>query len=231
MKLGVIAAMRLEAELIEAAMTDHVTETHGNIKFHLGRIGTTDVVLAVCGIGKVFAGICAQTMILTFAPDAIVNTGVGGTLTTELSIGDVAVSTATVQHDMDTSALGDPVGLISGLDIIELPADLTLAERISAIVRDMGIRTVSGVIASGDRFIGDNESRRSIAQRFGAIACEMEGAAIGQVCCFNRVPYAVIRAISDDASSGACDDYPTFARSAAKNSAAAVIRLAHSFEA
>lgn len=227
MKLGIIAAMKIEAELIEAAMTDIVRETCGSIEFCLGKIGSTDIVLAVCGIGKVFAAICAQTMIVKYAPDAIINTGVGGTLTKKLSVGDVAVSSAMVQHDMDTSALGDPVGLISGPNIIEIPADAALAEKISAIVKDMGINTVKGTIATGDQFIAKQETKDRIVERFGAIACEMEGAAIGQVCYVNKVPFAVIRAISDDADSGACDDYPTFAKMAAKNSAKAVIKLAN----
>ena len=227
MKLGIIAAMKIEAELIEAAMTDIVRETCGSIEFCLGKIGTTDIVLAVCGIGKVFAAICAQTMIVKYAPDAIINTGVGGTLTKKLSVGDVAVSSAMVQHDMDTSALGDPVGLISGPNIVEIPADAALADKISAIVKDMGINTVQGIIATGDQFIGNQETKNRIVNTFGAIACEMEGAAIGQVCYVNKVPFAVIRAISDDADGGACEDYPTFAKMAAKNSAKAVIELAN----
>ncbi|MBO4932796.1 MAG: 5'-methylthioadenosine/adenosylhomocysteine nucleosidase [Clostridia bacterium] len=227
MKLGIIAAMKIEAELIEAAMTDIVRETCGSIEYCLGKIGTTDIVLAVCGIGKVFAAICAQTMIVKYAPDAVINTGVGGTLTKKLSVGDVAVSSAMVQHDMDTSALGDPVGLISGINIVEIPADEALAEKISAIVRGMGINTVKGTIATGDQFIGKQETKDRIVNTFGAIACEMEGAAIGQVCYVNKVPFAVIRAISDDADGGACEDYPTFAKMAAKNSAKAVIELAN----
>ena len=227
MKLGIIAAMKIEAELIEAAMTDVARETCGSIEFCLGKIGNTDIILAVCGIGKVFAAICAQTMIVKYAPDAVINTGVGGTLTRELSVGDVAVSSAMVQHDMDTSALGDPVGLISGINIVEIPADKALADKISAIVRDMGIRTVQGIIATGDRFIANQETKTYIVNTFGAIACEMEGAAIGQVCYVNKVPFAVIRAISDDADGGACEDYPAFAKTAAKNSAKAVIELAN----
>ncbi|MBP3293765.1 MAG: 5'-methylthioadenosine/adenosylhomocysteine nucleosidase, partial [Clostridia bacterium] len=208
-------------------MTDIVRETCGSIEYCLGKIGTTDIVLAVCGIGKVFAAICAQTMIVKYAPDAVINTGVGGTLTKKLSVGDVAVSSAMVQHDMDTSALGDPVGLISGINIVEIPADAALAEKISAIVKSMGINTVTGTIATGDQFIGNQETKNRIVDTFGAIACEMEGAAIGQVCYVNKVPFAVIRAISDDADGGACEDYPTFAKMAAKNSAKAVIELAN----
>ena len=227
MKLGIIAAMKIEAELIEAAMTNVTRETCGSIEYCLGTIGNTDIVLAVCGIGKVFAAICAQTMIVKYAPDAIINTGVGGTLTKKLSVGDVAVSSAMVQHDMDTSALGDPVGLISGINIVEIPADAALAEKISAIVRGMGINTVTGTIATGDQFIGSQAVKDRIVNTFGAIACEMEGAAIAHVAFVNNVPFAVLRAISDDADGGACEDYPTFAKMAAKNSAKAVIELAN----
>jgi adenosylhomocysteine nucleosidase len=87
---------------------------------------------------------------------------------------------------------------------------------------------VTGTIATGDQFIGSQAVKDRIVNTFGAIACEMEGAAIGQVCYVNKVPFAVIRAISDDADGGACEDYPTFAKMAAKNSAKAVIELANS---
>ena len=109
MKLGIIAAMTIEADLIKEAMTDVTTEEISGITFVSGKLGQTDAALAVCGIGKVFAALCTQTMILRYAPDCIINTGVGGTLTDKLGIGDLAISNAVVQHDMDTSALGDPV--------------------------------------------------------------------------------------------------------------------------
>ena len=109
MTLGVIAAMKIEAEGIISAMKDPVRESVGGIEFTHGIIGGTDVVCAVCGIGKVFAAMCTQTMIVRYAPDAVVNTGVGGTLTSKLTIGDAAISLDVVQHDMDTSALGDPL--------------------------------------------------------------------------------------------------------------------------
>ena len=171
---------------------------------------------------------CAEAMIVKYAPDAIVNTGVGGTLTKELSVSDIAISGAVVQHDMDTSPLGDPVGLISGINVIEIAADEKLVSKICDAARELGLKHKVGTIASGDRFIADMESKAYITDTFSAIACEMEGAAVGQVCYVNRVPFAVIRAISDDADGGACDDYPTFAANAAKNSASIVVAIANS---
>lgn len=226
MTLGIIAAMKIEAENIVAAMTEPMTETCGKIEFTVGMIGKTKIVCAVCGIGKVFAAMCAQTMIIKYSPDAVINTGVGGTLTSALTIGDAAISTYVVQHDMDTSALGDPVGLISGINIVKIPADVVLASKIAETAEEIGVKTVCGTIASGDRFVADAEIKQKIVDSFGAIACEMEGAAVGQVCYVNKVPFAVIRAISDDADGGACDDYPSFAKKSAENSAKIVVSLA-----
>jgi len=226
MTLGIIAAMTIEAEAIIAEMEETTKDTCGGIDFTVGKIGTCNVVCAVCGIGKVFAAMCAQTMAVKYSPDFIVNTGVGGTLTSELSIGDVAVSADVVQHDMDTSALGDPVGLISGINIVKIPADVKYAEKIRSIAADIGIKTVEGTIASGDRFVADVATKKKITENFGAIACEMEGAAVGQVCYVNKIPFVIVRAISDDADGGACEDYPQFAKKAAASSAKIVIRLA-----
>ena len=228
MKLGIIAAMTIEAELIVASMNDPIKEKCGGIEYTLGKIGDTDVICAVCGVGKVFAAMCAQAMIVRYSPDCIVNTGVGGTLTRELSIGDVAISRAVVQHDMDTSPLGDPVGLISGINIIEIPASVELEEKICKIAERSGVKTLCGTIASGDRFVADTDVKKRIVDNFGAVVCEMEGAAVGQVCYVNGVPFVVVRAVSDDADGGACEDYPTFAKKSAEVSAKIIVELASS---
>ena len=228
MTLGIIAAMKIEAEMIIREMEGASTETVGGVTFTKGKLGKIDAVLSVCGIGKVFAAMCAQTMIVKYSPDAIINTGVGGTLTKSLSVGDIAISKAVVQHDMDTSPLGDPVGLISGINVIEIAADAALVSAITSAADELGLHSVCGTIASGDRFIADVASKKYITDNFGAVACEMEGAAVGQVCYVNNVPFAVIRAISDDADNGACEDYPAFAANAAKNTASIVVSIANS---
>ena len=226
MKLGIIAAMTIEADLIKAAMTDVTAEEISGITFVSGKLGQCDAVVAVCGIGKVFAALCTQTMILRYAPDCVINTGVGGTLTDKLGIGDLAVSAAVVQHDMDTSPLGDPVGLISGINVIEMAADKAMVEKVCAICEAKDIRYHCGTIASGDQFIASREKKDWIVSTFAGIACEMEGASVGQVCYVNKVPFVILRAISDSADGGACEDYPTFAKNAAKTSASVVLALA-----
>ena len=225
MKIGIIGAMSVETDALKAQIENAVTETVSGIEFVSGKLYGKDVVVAQCGIGKVFAAICAQTMIIRFEVDKIINTGVAGTLCDKLGILDIAVATAVVQHDMDTSALGDPVGLISGINIVKIFADVSLADEISAAAESIGAKCVKGVIASGDQFINNKERKNFIRSSFDAIACEMEGAAIGHVCYVNGVNFAIIRAISDNASGEADIEYPEMVRRAAAQSAAIIKKL------
>lgn len=223
--IGIIAAMNVEMESLRRHMADTVSETVSGIEFVRGTLEGREVVTAVCGIGKVFAALCAQTMILRYAPEAIVNTGVAGTLTPGLSVGDIAVSSGVVQHDMDTSPLGDPVGLISGINLVELPADEALSGKLAACAKALGIHAQLGTIASGDQFIASGARKDWIRDTFGAIACEMEGAAVGQACYVNGVPFCVLRAISDSADGSSHMDYPQFVQLAAAQS----VRLLRAF--
>lgn len=223
--IGIIAAMNVEMESLRTFITEPIRETVSGIEFVCGKLEGREVVTAVCGIGKVFAALCAQTMILRYAPEAIINTGVAGTLTSELGVGELAVSSCVVQHDMDTSALGDPIGFLSGLNLVKIPADATLADKLSACAQKLGIHVLVGTIASGDRFIADDASKEAIRERFGAIACEMEGGAVGQVCYVNRLPFCILRAISDGANGSSHMDYPQFVQLAAAQS----VRLLRAF--
>lgn len=220
--IGIIGAMQIEIDAINMAMEQKTEETVSGITFTRGYLNGKKTVTAVCGIGKVFAAICAEAMILKYAPEVIINTGVGGSLTGELSIGDVALAYDVVQHDMDTSPLGDPIGLISGINRIRIEADRETVGRMKNCLASLGVKVLEGTIASGDCFVSSNAKKEWIVQNFGAIACEMEGAAIGQVCYVNNVKFAVVRAISDGASDDSPVDYPTFAKKAADVSARAV---------
>lgn len=222
MKIGIIGAMAVEVEALKAKLENKRTETVSGIEFASGVLCGKDVVIARCGIGKVFAAICAEAMIIRFGVDCVINTGVGGTLSEEIGILDLAISDSVVQHDMDTSPLGDPVGLISGINIVKIPASLPLAEKISSAARSMGINHRIGTIASGDQFINNREKKDFIKNTFSAIACEMEGAAIGHVCYVNGVDFAVIRSISDNASGEADMEYPEMVAKAAAQSEALI---------
>ena len=218
--IGIIGAMEIETAALAAAVQDKTTETVSGVTYTAGMLDGQQVVIATCGIGKVYAAICAQTMIMRYHPTVIINTGVAGTLTPTLGIGDVAVAEKLCQHDMDTSAIGDPVGLVSGINRIYFEADEKVSQQLQACVEAAGARAMRGIIASGDQFVASAEKKDFIRTTFGAIACEMEGAAIAHVATVNSTPFAVLRAISDSADGDATIDYPTFARIAAERSVA-----------
>ena len=213
--IGIIGAMDIEMDYIKSILSDVEIISESGIDFVTGTAFGKSVVAAKCGIGKVYAALCAQTMILKFSPDVIVNTGVAGSLIRGLSVFDVVVADKVCQHDMDTSPLGDPKGLISGINRIFFECDVDAVQTLEKAVNVLGIKCVNGTIASGDQFIADETLKSEINREFGACACEMEGGSIGQVCFVNNVPFAVLRSISD--SEGGELDYLTFAKQAADN--------------
>ncbi len=222
--IGIIGAMDIEVAILRDKMVNPTVETISGVDFIRGKLEGRDVVLARSGVGKVFAAICAQTMILKYGVKAIINSGVAGTLTGELHIGDVAISTACVQHDMDTSPVGDPVGLLSGINVVELPADTTLVGELDKVCVDSGVNHRLGVIATGDQFVATHERRDWIRDQFKAIAVEMEAGSIAHVCYVNKVPFASIRVISDEASGDVHIDYMTFVKKAAATSSDITLR-------
>lgn len=218
--IGIIGAMHIEVKKIRQQLQDPQSRTVSGIEYVSGTLHGKEIVTAVCGIGKVAAAMCAQSMILLYSPSLVINTGVAGSLSALMKIGDIAIARAVVQHDMDTSALGDEPGFISGIDRIELPCDKKAVENLVESVKSLeNIGFEVGVIASGDRFVADGELKQKIRDGFGAIACEMEGGSIGQVCYSNGVPFAVLRAVSDCADGSSHMDYTEFLPLAASNAA------------
>ena len=213
--IGFIGAMQIELDGIRANMTDKRSVTVSSVEYVIGKLGKNEIVTAVCGVGKVFAAICAQTMILKFNPTLIINTGVAGGVASGLKIGDVVIADTVCQHDMDTSPIGDPVGLISGINKIYFDTDKKASDALSASLAKFGINTVRGNIATGDQFVSSGEKKSYLKESFSAAACEMEGGSIGHVCFVNNVPFAVLRSISDNADEGATVDFPTFAKASA----------------
>ncbi len=228
--IGIICAMALEANAITDTIENKKIKNISGVDFVSGTIGGRETVVAVCGVGKVFAAICAEAMILEYHPDAIINSGVAGSLCRSIKIGDIVIAESVVQHDMDTSPLGDPKGLISGINIINIPCDKAVAEYLKNCCDSLGIKNFGGVIATGDVFMSNEENKKEVADRFNAKACEMEGASVGQVCYVNKVPFCVLRAISDNADDGAEITYETFAAESAKKTHAVIDKFIRNFQ-
>ena len=214
--IGIIGAMDIEVNGIVSSMSNVSEKTVSGIKFYSGKLYDKDVVVAKCGIGKVFAAICAQTMILEYKPSVVINSGVAGSLTKDLGVLNVAIANNVVQHDMDTSPLGDPKGLVSGINVIYFDANTNIISTLVKSAQMLSIKHLCGTIASGDKFMSVPSEKKALNDEFGAIACEMEGGAIGHACYVNNVPFGIIRAISD--GDGAEMDYATFAEKAANQS-------------
>lgn len=211
MRIGIIGAMDIEVEELINSMDDIKKETISRIDFYEGKLQEKDVVVAKCGVGKVHAAICTQTMILKYAPDIIINTGVAGSLSPDLNIADIVISDGVVQHDFDISPFGKPVGLITGIDLIKIPCNEELVKQLvkaAEILEDTNIAV--GTVASGDQFICSKEKKDCIATTFDALCVEMEGAAIGHACYINKVDFCIIRAMSDMADGSAHMDFDTF---------------------
>ena len=223
--IGIIGAMEGEVNGIIARLESPECITVSGISFYVGELFGKRVAVARCGIGKVFAAICTEAMILNFAPALIVNTGVGGAISRELRPLDIVFATKLVQHDMDTSALGDPRGLVSGINRIWFEADARAVELLCRSAEERGVRYLAGPIASGDRFVAVSSEKDDISSAFGAVACEMEGAAVAHVAFVNGTPFAVVRAISDSADGDASMDYAAFLPRAVEISTALTLSL------
>ena len=205
--IGIIGAMKSEIEAVQGMVENSKTVKIGGTDYVYGEIYGVNVVVAMCGIGKVFAAMCAQTMILTFKPDVVINVGVAGSLSSKLGIGDLAIADSVVQHDMDTTPVGDPLGLISGINIINFPCSAEYVSIFETCAKELEANYEIGVIASGDCFVNGKEMKKRITDNFNAISCEMEGGSIGHVCYMNDTKFCVVRAMSDCGDENSHNDY------------------------
>lgn len=224
--VGLIGAMAVEVESLMAQVEDRQETRIGMDVFVSGRLFGQEAVLAVCGPGKINAALCAQSMIQHFHPQWVLNLGVAGAGESGVSIGDMVIATAAVQHDCDTSPIGDPVGLVSKINLVELPCDAALRARLAQAARTLpDVNVHEGIIATGDQFINKGEVRQRIHELFHAKAVEMEGAAVAHACYMHGVPCGVLRSISDQADGRSDMDYPTFTKLAASHSEQVVEKL------
>lgn len=227
--IGIIGAMDVEVDFLTSLLEDRETVEFCGLKFNTGTISGKKIVIVKCGIGKVFAAMAAAAMIAGFSPRLVVNTGVGGALSKGLKPLDVVIAEKLLQHDMDTSALGDAKGLISGINKIYFESDVRVSEILLKEAEKLSLNARLGTVASGDKFIAEKSEKEQIVSEFSADVCEMEGAAIAQVCFVNNTPFAVVRAISDSADEGSSMDYMEFLPVAAKNSANLTLALIKEF--
>lgn len=212
--IGIIGAMQEEVSLLQEEMkVDEIIEKAGMV-FYKGELCGQEVVIVKSGIGKVNAALCAQILVDVFQVDTLINTGIAGSLDARIDIGDMVISTDAVQHDMDASIFGDPIGQIPRMDTFSFPSNKELVELAKEVNEEENpdIHTFTGRIVSGDQFVSSAEVKERIVSNFQAMCTEMEGAAIAHAAYLNKISCVIIRAISDKADNSAVMDYPEFER-------------------
>ena len=214
-RIGIIGAMDEEVDILVELMEIKETIEKASLKFYKGILEGKDIVLVRCGIGKVNSALCAQILISEFDVDAVVNTGVAGALHSDLDVLDMVISTDAIQYDVDTTAFGDPKGTIPRMESSVFVADEKL---INAAYE-------SSIKATGDIFISSKELKEELVNDFNAYCGEMEGGAIAHVCTLNKVPFVIIRAMSDKADGSADVTYDEFVKVAAHNSKDIVLNM------
>lgn len=218
--LGIIGAMEIEVNRIKEQMEDVSVTDKAGMSFFEGKWNGNDVVVVRSGIGKVNAAVCAQILADTFHADAIINTGIAGSLKNEINIGDIVLSTDAIQHDMDAQGFGYAPGVIPQMEVSDFQADEKLIELAKKCCAEVcpDIQVFTGRVVSGDQFISDKKKKEWLSSQFEGLCAEMEGAAIAQAAYLNHVSFLIIRAISDKADDSATMDYPEFEAMAAENS-------------
>lgn len=223
-KIGIIGAMELEVEELKRKMEVSRKVEKTSMEFLEGTLNGTPVVIVRSGIGKVNAALCAQILCDTFQVSHIINTGVAGSLKNEIDIGDIVISVDALHHDVDVRVFGYPLGEVPQIGCLAFPADKHLVELAVSSCKEVNpdIHVYEGRIVSGDQFVSDKQVKENIIKNFQGFCVEMEGASIAHAAYLNKVPFVIIRAISDKADDSAEMDYPTFEKAAAKHSAALV---------
>lgn len=220
MRIGIIGAMNEEVIELKNIMTDIQVEKIGNLEFFKGNLLNKEVVLVEGGIGKVNAAICVTLMIEHFKVSKVLFTGVAGGTNPDINIGDIVIGVDQIEHDFDSTAFGYALGQIPRMDTYIFEADRELVDlAYSVAVEKFGREKVrKGRIVSGDEFVASVEKIKWLRDTFNADCTEMEGAAVAHVCYVFKMPFLIIRAISDKANHDAKVDFPEFVKLAAKNS-------------
>ncbi|WP_404328105.1 5'-methylthioadenosine/adenosylhomocysteine nucleosidase [Mesobacillus maritimus] len=230
--VGIIGPMAEEIEILHSHMDVKKTEEIAGMTFYEGTLKGQKIVLVQSGIGKVNATMAAQLLVDHFDVDKLINSGIAGAIHPDVNLGDIVISTDTVQHDMDETAKGYEPGLIPGFKTAYYQADAELISLAEEAANNLpnGTNVFKGRIATGDQFIASAEKSQWILDTFNAYVVEMEGGAVGQVAYLNNIPYVVIRSASDDAGEEAVMKWEDFKQMAVTNSSSIIENMLENME-
>jgi len=222
-KIGIIGAMDIEVKLLLDNMKSLRKEKTGGFLYYMGELCGKDVVITSCGVGKVNAASCTQTLINKFGVDGIINTGIAGGLHEDVEVCDVVISSNVTHHDVRKKQMKN---WFPHQEYFE--GDRKLIETAEKAFKNSEIINSSchlGRIVSGECFVDDTQLKEQIMKEYSPHCVEMEGAAIGHVAHINDLPFVVIRSISDKADGEATMSYKKFEQITAQNAATIVMNM------
>ncbi|MED2972406.1 5'-methylthioadenosine/S-adenosylhomocysteine nucleosidase [Fictibacillus sp. B-59209] len=226
MKIGIIGAMEEEVIILRDKLSHRQDKTLAGCEFYTGKIDGIDIILLKSGIGKVNAAIGTTLMIEMFQPDCLINTGSAGGFHKDLNVGDVVISTEVRHHDVDATIFGYEYGQVPQMPAYYVPDADLVSIAVKSAEKVSGIQVAKGLIASGDSFMSDHERVEFIRTKLaGLYAAEMEAAAIAQVAYQFKVPFVIIRSLSDIAGKDARVSYDQFLDTASKHSAELILLM------
>ncbi|MCR5265143.1 MAG: 5'-methylthioadenosine/adenosylhomocysteine nucleosidase [Cyanobacteria bacterium RUI128] len=223
--IAIIGAMDIETEAVSARLS-HAKQIKTSADFQIttGNIGKYKIILTKSGVGKVNAAITTQYIIDKYKPKYIINTGLAGSLTKNLTTGDIIIAEKTIQHDFDLTAFGNHKGYMGNGTNADKPTEYFSDKNLISKFKNINSDITIGTIATGDVFVTDVQTKENIRKLFNADAADMESAAIAQTANRNNVPVIVIRTISDGKNEST-KDYNKNKHNTAEKSALALISI------
>ena len=220
--LGIIGAMDKEVDNLKDLMNEAgqvKVEEHAGMQFWIGTLSGKEVVLVRSGIGKVNAAVAAEALSAIYNVEAIINSGIAGSLDARIDIGDIVLSTDAVEHDMNVLNLGYARGIVPDQENSVYVADEKLRKIAKEVCEEVcpDIKVFEGRVVTGDIFVSEKKMKDKMIAEFNGMCTEMEGAAIAHTAWLNKVPFLIIRSISDKADDSASMDYPSFQKKAIEN--------------
>ncbi|EAJ6142590.1 5'-methylthioadenosine/adenosylhomocysteine nucleosidase [Campylobacter lari] len=224
MKIAILGAMPEEVTPLLETLKEYQTIEYANNTYYLAKYKNHELIIAYSKIGKVNSTLSAAIMIEKFKAELLLFTGVAGAFNPSLEIGDLIYATKLAQYDLDITAFGHPLGYVPGNEIF-IKTDDKLNNLAIEVAKELGVKLQSGVIATGDEFICDENKKAKIREIFNADACEMEGASVALVCDALKIPCLILRSMSDKAGEKAEFDFDEFVEKSAKISANFVLKI------
>ncbi|WP_440874768.1 5'-methylthioadenosine/S-adenosylhomocysteine nucleosidase [Thalassotalea sp. PLHSN55] len=231
MKAGIIGAMEPEVAILKSKLTNIETSEIAGYQFYQGQLDGNDVVIVQSGIGKVAAALATALLIDKFSPDYVVNTGSAGGFEQSLKVGDIVISDEVRYHDVDLTAFGYEVGQLPANPPAYIPHPQLVEAAKAGISSLENIQTLVGLITTGDTFMTAEDDIAKARKNFPTMAAvEMEGAAIAHTCHQFKVPFVVIRSMSDIAGKESPTSFEAYLETASVNSSQLVLNMLNALQ-